>query len=350
MNPLAPEERDVLTGPATGMPPGPAGGPAPLTDLVLSRGRLDRAAELRGDDALIGDLLADPTTRVLPVRGDRAPVLGPDQDPPDGAAGADGTDLPLRLGWRAPQPHDERRTAIFLGHDAGDGTPRGGPAAYLAVVEDGVAPPHWRTLREAGVALGDLDAAAFTTALALANWHATHRRCPRCGGPTEPVQGGWVRRCPADGSDHFPRTDPAVIVSVIDDTDRLLLGRGRTWPPGRFSVLAGFVEPGESLEAAVVREIAEESGVVVADVRYLGSQPWPFPNSLMVGMTARALTTDLRPDLDEMAEVIWVDRADYLSRLRDGRILTPGGISIARRLIERWLGCSVEQAAGRPVP
>ena len=158
-----------------------------------------------------------------------------------------------------------------------------------------------------------------------------------------------MRRCPADGSEHFPRTDPAVIVSVIDADGRLLLGRGLGWPEGQYSVLAGFVEPGESFEAAVVREVAEESGVRIAEVRYLGSQPWPFPCSIMIGCTARATTTELAPDSTEMAEVRWVSRPGYAALLRDGSIRVPGGISIARRLIERWLGTSVEEAAGRPV-
>ncbi|MFZ1286573.1 MAG: NAD(+) diphosphatase, partial [Candidatus Phosphoribacter sp.] len=213
----------------------------------------------------------------------------------------------------------------------------------------GAAGESWRTLRAVGSRLRPLDASIVTTLQALAHWHNTHSRCPRCGAETEPVQGGWVRRCVSDGSDHFPRTDPSVIMSVIDDAGRLLLGRTIGWPDNQFSVLAGFVEPGESLEQAVVREVAEESGVEVTAVRYLGSQPWPFPASLMLGFTARAVTTDLHPEPTEMAEVRWVTRAEYAALLRGGEIRVPGEISIARRLIERWLGDDVDAVAGRPV-
>src|SRR5881275_1317603 len=120
----------------------------------------------------------------------------------------------------------------------------------------------------------DRDVGLLVALIALANWHATHVRCPRCGEPTTPVQGGWVRRCDADGSEHFPRTDPAVIVLIHDGRDRCLLGRQPTWPPNRYSTLAGFVEPGEALEQAVAREIREESGVIVDEIIYRGSQPW----------------------------------------------------------------------------
>ena len=138
--------------------------------------------------------------------------------------------------------------------------------AYLGVVEaptDSDGDAGWQTLRAAGALLPDLDASLAATLLALANWHRSHDRCSRCGAPSEPASAGWVRRCTRDGSQHFPRTDPSVIMSVIDDDGRLLLGRGATWPANQFSVLAGFVEPGESLEAAVAREVLEESGVVV---------------------------------------------------------------------------------------
>ncbi len=308
---------------------------APLPGLALARGGLDRAGARRADPELITALLADPTTRVLVIRGDRMQVRR------TGAA-------PDALIHRSPEPDDAGRLAFFLGQ---------GEAAYLAVVgqplplsADGEpGDPTWRTLRQCGAALGDLDAGLFTTTLALANWHATHRFCGRCGAPTEPVLGGWVRRCAVDGSEHFPRTDPAVIVSVVDDDGRLLLGRGIGWPDNQYSVLAGVVEPGESFEAAVIREVFEESGIQVTDVRLLGDQPWPFPSSIMVGCTARAVTTQLRHDPDELAEVRWVTRPEYAALLREGAIRVPGGISIAKRIIERWLGDTVEAVAGRPV-
>ena len=324
-----------------------------LRGLLLSNDGLDRAAHLRDDPDLTSRLLANSATRVVGVRGDRVLV-----------------DADHRLVYRSPEAADAERLTIFLGREPrgdrrepdddareqhGDGREPVGDgawAAYLGVVEQptvGDADSGWRTLRAAGALLSDRDAAIATTLLALANWHRGHEHCERCGGSTEPVTAGWVRRCTSDGSEHFPRTDSSVIMSVVDANERLLLGRGVTWPENQFSVLAGFVEPGESLEAAVVREVVAEAGVQVADVRYLGSQPWPFPSSLMLGFTARAVTTDLTHDPAELAEVRWVTRQEYAALLRSGAIRVPGAISIARRLIERWLGEDVETVAGGPV-
>lgn len=300
-----------------------------LTDLALSRGTLDRAGNERRDDPdLLARLLADSATCVAELRGDRLRTLRDD-------AGE------VRLVMRPPSDADRARLGLDLGRDA-DGT------AYVAVIDDGpAAEPGWLGLRQAGSSLGARDAGIFTTALALANWHATHTHCPRCGARTEPVSAGWIRRCTSDGSDHYPRTDPAVIMSVLDQDDRLLLGRSPQWPEGRFSVLAGFVEPGESFEAAVAREVREEVGVVVEQVRYLGNQPWPFPASIMIGYTATARQTALTLDAVEMAEAHWVTREQYRAQLRSGQVRTPSGISIAKRLIERWLGHRVEAVNGR---
>ncbi|MDC5698959.1 NAD(+) diphosphatase [Intrasporangium calvum] len=313
-----------------------------LPDVALSGAALDRSANERRDERLLERLLADPGTRVLELRGDRAPVVavGPAQD---------GTS---RLRLRPPSVDDARGVMIFAGRDA-EGV------AYLGVAHPpegtadagarGPVPPEregWLTLRQAAAGLDERDAALFVTVLGLANWHASHTHCSRCGAQTAPTQGGWLRVCPADGSEHYPRTDPAVIMAVVDDADRLLLGRGPQWPEGRFSVLAGFVEPGESFEAAVAREVAEEVGLQVTDVRYLGNQPWPFPSSVMVGFTARALGTDIEPDPQEVSEARWFSRDDYRAALRSGEILAPFGISIAKRIIEHWLGETIESAVG----
>lgn len=295
-----------------------------LTDLALSRTTLDRAGHERRDPELLARLLADPATRVATVQGDRMRVL----------RGEDAA----RLDLRPPRPEDVEGLAVFLGRGR-DGT------AYVAVVEDAApeSTDDWLTLRQAGAALDDTDAGIFTTSLALANWHRNHQRCPRCGGPTEPEQGGWIRRCPHDSSEHYPRTDPAVIMSVLDPDDRLLLARSPGWPERNYSVLAGFVEPGESLEAAVAREVAEEVGIQVTDVRYLGDQPWPFPSSLMVGFEARTRQTHLTLDPHEITDARWVTRDEYRDLIRSGRLRVPTGISIAKRIIERWFGEPVDR-------
>jgi NAD+ diphosphatase len=186
-------------------------------------------------------------------------------------------------------------------------------------------------------------------AVALEQWHQRHPRCPRCGAETVETQAGWTRRCVADGSEHFPRTDPAVIMLVHDGADRALLGRGKQWGEGRFSTLAGFVEPGESIEAAVAREVFEEVGVTVRDVRYVASQPWPFPASLMLGFMARLDgSPDIALDPVEMAEAAWFTR-DEVRQARDwtdgeepaieGTRLhaIPPHLSISRYLIDAWL-------------
>ena len=294
--------------------------PESLRNLSLSRTALDRAAHRRADPRLLQDLLADPATRVLAVVDGSAEVLQQDGRP--------------ALALRSPLPADRTALAVFLGED-GDGT------AYVAVDEtaaDSADARDLRTLRQVGVQLDDRDAGVMTTALGLLNWHRSHGHCPRCGAATQPQQGGWIRRCPADGSEHYPRTDPAVIMAVIDDDDRLLLARGPQWAERRYSVLAGFVEPGESLEAAVAREVREEVGVRVAGVRFLGNQPWPFPSSLMIGFTARALDTELRLQDGEIAEARWVTREELLTELAEGATGIAPRLSIARALIEHWLG------------
>jgi NAD+ diphosphatase len=226
-----------------------------------------------------------------------------------------------------------------------------GDRLYLGTDDDGpvfaVAGPAPRRLgarrlglREVGVLLDDHDAGLLVHAVGLTNWHASHPRCPRCGAPTEVVRGGSVRRCPQDGSDHFPRTDPAVIMLVHDGADRCVLGRQASWPDGRFSTLAGFVEPGESAEQAVVREVDEEAGLAVTDVEYVTSQPWPFPSSLMLAFRARAEGGAVPFGRDrELAEVRWFTRDEVLASGRWGGasgLQTPPSISVAWHLITGW--------------
>jgi len=220
-----------------------------------------------------------------------------------------------------------------------------GDRFLLGVGDDGVAywggvgePPRLLgarpvTIRDVGSTLTDRDAGLLVTVIALANWHGTHTRCPRCGEPTWVSHAGWVRHCDNDGSDHFPRTDPAIIVLVHDGGQRCLLGRQPSWPRGRYSTLAGFVEPGESLENAVRREIQEEAGVVVDDIVYRGSQPWPFPASLMLGFEARVVSGEAKVSDDELEDVRWFSRDE----LRGGAAGVPPSASIAYWLITQWL-------------
>jgi len=179
----------------------------------------------------------------------------------------------------------------------------------------------------------------FTEAVALANWHATHTHCPRDGTPTEPISAGHARRCPADGSEHFPRVDPAVIMLVTDDDDRCLLARNRNWPPRRVSILAGFVEPGESAEQAVAREVREETGLTVTGIRYVGSQAWPMPQSLMLGFRADAgHGQQITVDDEEIAEARFLTRAELAAEVASGALLLPPPVSIAHQIIQSWYG------------
>jgi len=206
----------------------------------------------------------------------------------------------------------------------------------------------WTGLREIGLHLDARASGLLVTAIALDNWHRTHEHCPRCGAITEVAQAGWSRRCPVDGSQHFPRTDPAVIALVIDRDDRALLGRQGRWQPGWFSTLAGFVEPGESAEHAVRREVREEAGIAVDALDYLGSQPWPFPGSLMLGYHAWAEHTDIRVDGQEIVEAHWFTRQELQEACRSREVMLPPAISIARKLIERWFGGVIEGDWSRP--
>jgi NAD+ diphosphatase len=193
-------------------------------------------------------------------------------------------------------------------------------------------------LREAGPLLSDRDAGLLTHAVALANWHETFTHCPRCGSPTDAFASGHARKCPVDGSEHFPRVDPAMIVLVTDAADRALLARNALWPERRVSILAGFVEAGESAEQAVAREVAEEAGITVSAVTYLGSQPWPMPQSLMLGFRAAAENTDIHVDADEIAEASWYSRNELAAAIAAGTIRLPPPVSIAHRIIESWYG------------
>jgi len=309
-------------------------------ELPLSRSEHDRDYLFRSRPGLFEELAADSAARVL--------VLW------KGAALVDGTALRLLPGDRVPKAE----LRIYLGRSLAASSPEPvGTPVLAAVVSDEVAaqlspdPASWANLRSIGSALSHRDAGLFTEALAMANWHLSHAFSPRTGEPTVPELGGWVRRDPASdagpGQENFPRTDAAIIVGITDADDRLLLGSNALWEENRFSLLAGFVEPGESLESAVLREVFEESGIRIVDPVYFGSQPWPFPASLMLGFRARVDPDQdwtLTPDGDEILELRWFSREELTAAL--GSIILPGHTSIARYIIEDWFGGPIED--GQP--
>ena len=202
-----------------------------------------------------------------------------------------------------------------------------------------VAGVEFKTLREVGSFLSARDIGLAVHAQGLANWHKKHPRCAVCGEKTLVVLAGSVRRCPADQSEHYPRTDSAIIVLVKDESDRILLGRQKVWPKHRFSTFAGFVEPGESFENCVTREVMEEAGVELTKINYLGSQPWPFPASLMIAFEAITNTPQLaRPDGEEIEEIRWFTRSDMKNAIADKSLILPLEISVARQMIKAWYG------------
>ncbi|MGZ4651393.1 MAG: NAD(+) diphosphatase [Kineosporiaceae bacterium] len=320
----------------------------PLRGLALSRSAVDRRAERRAEPGLLEGLLADDATAVLVLAGDRVLI----------EADAQGSPAVALLSPASPPPGLARLgVSFYLGEDASGRSyvalcvPAAEPVlADLAPLERGGGQARvdgrvrWAGLREVGSLLDDAGAGLATAALALGNWHTAHTHCARCGTPTTVVQAGWARGCPHCGAEHYPRTDPAVIMAVVDDEDRILLGRQASWPAKRYSTLAGFVEPGESLEAAVRREVAEESQVEIGDVEYRGSQPWPFPSSLMLGFRARALTTAAQADGVELAHARWWTREQFAADIASRELLLPPRVSIARRLIEDWFGRPVDAA------
>ncbi len=200
-----------------------------------------------------------------------------------------------------------------------------------------------KTLREIGAFLPSRDIGLAVHAQGLANWHQKHPMCSQCGGKTVATAGGSIRKCLTDDSEHYPRTDGAIIVLVKDDKDRILLGRQKVWPKNRFSTFAGFVEPGESFEHCVAREVLEEAGVELTDINYLGSQPWPFPASLMIAFEAITNTPDrARADGEEIEEIRWFSRADMKSAILDNSLILPLEISVARQMIKAWYGAGAE--------
>ena len=299
--------------------------------LPLSRSRIDRDAASRKIPGFLEGVMAKDSTRVVMIwRG-------------EALLAADAT---TRLDLVAPQNVPGDALLIYLGTttEATRGIPQETPIV-AAVLTDESGPrvcsdmARWVSARTMAHALDDLDSGIVVEALAMANWHQAHLFSPVTGAPTEMDQAGWTRVDQSTGKDLFPRTDVAVIALVTDQHDRIVLGSNALWEARRYSLLAGFVEPGESLEAAVIREVFEESGLVVTNPVYVGSQPWPFPASLMVGFRAEIDETSLaniRPDGTEIIDLRWFSREELLASLDD--VLLPGRPSIARAMIEDWLG------------
>ncbi|WP_427969874.1 NAD(+) diphosphatase [Altererythrobacter sp.] len=241
-----------------------------------------------------------------------------------------------RLAWTSLADAPENAELVFLGL-------LDEKACFAAVPKQGDASPRMANPRlwalMASLEPGDL--ALYGGARSLVDWHARHRFCAQCGANTRPAKGGWQRDCPKDdggcGAQHFPRTDPVTIM-LVEHQGRLMLGRGLGWPEGRFSALAGFVEPGETIEEAVAREVFEESGVRVRDVSYVASQPWPFPSQLMMGCHAYTDDDALDIDTTEMAEVCWFTREEVAASMAgDGPFITPPPHAIAHHLLSWWL-------------
>ena len=268
---------------------------------------LDRADAVRGDAPAIAALTGHSDARELAWSGGLPELT------------ADG-----RLAWQ-PVTTPE----LFLGFD-------GESPRFSAIHEAEGAP--WAAFPLLAI-LTDGDAPLFAAALSLSRWHTRHRFCANCGHSTDLVRGGWSRRCPSCSAEHFPRVDPVVIM-IAEHGGELLLGRQPHYPPDRYSALAGFVEVGESIEDAVRRELHEEAGIAVRDVRYVASQPWPFPSSLMIGCSARAESRELTIDRTELEDARWFSRdaiAAALAGAPDAAFQPPPKAAIARTLLERWL-------------
>ena len=299
--------------------------------LPLSRSQLDRAAHLRSDESALDKLWE--SGKIINLLGDRFQV--------------NGSHIALLTSTQAKSlmGGETKYERYFLGLDAS------GAGYFVAHRSDAPSeyPSGYETLRTIGKSLSDLEIGAAVHALALSLWHQSHRRCAKCGEATKSVLGGSVRRCQSCETDHHPRTDPAIIVLVKDRSDRILLGRQKVWPPKRFSTFAGFVEPGESFERTVVREVAEECGGSVETMRYLGSQPWPFPASLMIAFEATISNPDsVEADGEEIEEIIWLDRETLKVKVASEELLLPPKISVARAMIESWYGKSADKdLAGR---
>jgi NAD+ diphosphatase len=288
---------------------------------------LDRAADRRRDVRWLAARRSDPSTRFTLVWQFKHLVTGRSPIEPVFLS-------PQKLHARV----DDTGSLTFLGLYQDRAYFAANLPASLADVSDGLAElGQFRELRQIAALLDASDAAVLAHARAMAYWHQRHRYCGDCGSPTESREGGYLRLCTNEqcGQHHFPRSDPAIIV-LVESGNRCLLGRKPSWPDGLYSTIAGFVEPGECIEAAVIREVREETGVQVGEIDYRSSQPWPFPSSLMLGFRARAAESTIRIDQDELQDAQWFTREEIRSGLLEERLRLPTNISVSHRLIEGW--------------
>ena len=309
----------------------------------------ERAGLRRRDTGWILERFADPATCFVPVWRNQSLVVEIEGGEPRAVVLASAGAAAVMADGFAVEERLTRGEAVFLGvieeraHFALDLSPAEAPLDMLrspglaaSGIEGGAM--RFADLRQIGAVLDRREGALLALARAMLYWHARHRFCGLCGSPTRSEEAGHMRRCtaPECNTMHFPRTDPAVIM-LVTDGDRALLGRSRHFPAGMYSTLAGFVEPGESLEDAVAREVLEESGIAVGPVIYHSSQPWPFPANIMLGFHAEAVTSEITVDYGELEDARWFERDWLTSHVDDDTFRLPRRDSIARRLVDDWL-------------
>jgi NAD+ diphosphatase len=303
----------------------------PLTAFMntFAGNPLDRASERRKDETWLAEQLASPDSLGLALWNGK-PLVEKSAD-----GGVQIAYLPVKMVAELAEGRERllfmglwKGTAIFALDMEGSADPVDGPMQGLGRFED---------MRGVALRLPATETAIAGTAKGMFEWRRKHRHCSVCGQPTETAEGGWKRQCPSCKAEHFPRTDPVVIMLAVHG-DRCMLGRQEMWPKGMFSALAGFLEPGETIEEACARELYEEAGLKTLSVAYHSTQPWPFPNSLMIGLIAQVEDDNAAPDQTELSEVRWFTKAearDVLAGKGDG-VAAPGGMAIAHQLLKAW--------------
>lgn len=319
-----------------------------LPDFAFRRSGHDRLAERRKDDAFLDAAWNEPHTRVLVMRGHDVSVddagnqlrfVSPQESPPGQRMLLGAVDAVTYFLVLVDTVADSSAGKVARTGGPTSGGPVSSSPAHSEIDEmQSSLAGEFSDLRKLVTELDPIQISLAVHAIALGGWHRRHPRCAACGARTHLTEGGASRQCPSCSTMHFPRTDPAVIMLVVDAEDRCLLGHNAARAGGWFSTLAGFVEPGEAPEEAVAREVREEAGIVVGDVTYAGSQPWPFPSSLMLGFFADAKTTEIVVDGDEITQARWFTRAELRDAVEAGDLVVPTTISIAGALIEHWYG------------